>query len=74
MRSGFHLVGGDAAGAELARAFAAGFAEPRLLRGRIGLGADPNIVLAGFGVDRALLESPLGAGAFIVTVAMAFSP
>ena len=48
---GLHLVDGDAAGGELARAFARGLAEPRLLRRRVGLGADPDIVLAGLGVD-----------------------
>ncbi len=51
MRKGLHLIDGDAAGAELSRTFAAGFAEPRPLRRRIGLGAHPDIVLAGFAVD-----------------------
>src|ERR1700720_4159147 len=47
-----HLVGGDAPARELARAFAAGFAEPRTLGRGIGLGAYPDIVLGGLGVDR----------------------
>ena len=48
---GLHLVDGDAAGGELARAFARGLAEPRPLRRRVGLGADPDVMLAGIGVD-----------------------
>ena len=51
MRQRFHLIDGDAAGAELAGTFARGFAEPRLLRRRVRLGADPDIMLAGVGVD-----------------------
>src|SRR5262249_37063555 len=52
MRKRLHLVGGDAAGSELASAFTAGLAEPRTLGRRIGLGTHPDIVLGGLGVDR----------------------
>ena len=51
IRRGFHLVYGDAAAGKLAGAFAAGLAEPRSLCRRVGLRADPNVVLAGVGVD-----------------------
>ena len=50
--SGLHLAGGDAAGRELSAALAAGLAEPGSLGRRVRLRAHPDIMLAGFGVDR----------------------
>ena len=52
VRRGLHLRDRDAAGGELSAAVAVGLAEPGPLRRRIRLGAHPDVVLAGLGVDR----------------------
>ena len=49
---GLELRDRDAAAGELAAAGAVGLAEPGLLRRRVRLGADPDVMLAGVGVDR----------------------
>src|SRR5215470_15497753 len=65
--SGLHLVDGDAAGGELARAFAAGLAEPWTLGRRIRLRTHPHVMLARLGVDllhqlARLVGEPAGSG------------
>src|SRR6516162_3703733 len=74
MRQRLHLIGGNTPGCQLSAALTCGLAEPGALRRRVGLGAHPDIVLAGLLLissisSRALLESP--AGAFFCAVAAA---
>src|SRR5262249_27018132 len=67
IRLGLELSDGDAPRRQLARALTTGLAEPWTLRRRIGLGADPDVVLAGLGVDllhqlAGLVREPAGGG------------
>jgi hypothetical protein len=51
MRRGLDLVGADAPRRDRAARLHAGVAKPRPLRRRIGLGAQPNVELAGLGIE-----------------------